>query len=85
MITRNSDGSYSAFHPGALRPIVVDGDSWTRVLLILAEALHEQEAEEQYIALLESRIINLELQMKNFQYEQEQRLTHQSLMREKEK
>ena len=46
MITRNSDGSYSAFHPGALRPIVVDGDSWPKALLILAEALHEQEAEE---------------------------------------
>ena len=46
MVNRNSDGSYSAFHQGALRPIVVDGDSWPRVLLILAEALHEQEAEE---------------------------------------
>ena len=46
MITRNSDGSYSAFHPGALRPIVVEADSWPKALLILAEALHEQEAEE---------------------------------------
>ena len=46
MITRNSDGSYSAFHPGALRPIVVEADSWPKALLILAEAVHQQEAEE---------------------------------------
>jgi hypothetical protein len=46
MVNRNSDGSYSAFHCGALRPIVVEADSWPKALLILAEALHEQEAEE---------------------------------------
>lgn len=45
-LTANSDGSFSAFHPGALRPIVVEADTWPRALLILAEAVHEQEAEE---------------------------------------
>ena len=46
ILARNSDGSWCATHPGALRPIVVEADSWPKALLVLAEMLSHQEAEE---------------------------------------
>lgn len=47
MITkRNKDGSWSASTMGALRPITVEAETRPVALLQLAEAVHQQEAEE---------------------------------------
>lgn len=46
MIQMNSDGSYTATQQGALRLIVVEGDTRHDALLACVEVVHEQEAED---------------------------------------